>query len=237
MSYLLIFVTTFLVGQNKHLNIGLQNSGVCLGNSKKHNGVRINFWDKNVSSYNGMNLSVYSSARKSNGLGIGILISKDSLSNGVRIGGIGVGGDYINGIAIGGLGVGALYKFNGLGISGFVMGADTMNGFFISVFGTTNWSTRPIAIVNGVSIGTIGVITKELNGVAIGFMNRADKQKGVTIGFAENSSQKCTGVQIGISNRTKTLFGLQIGLWNVVENKKFLKRTPLINFCFKRRSR
>ena len=59
----------------------------------------------------------------------------------------------------------------------------------------------------------------------------ADKQKVVF--SVKNSFEDFTGVSFGIINRTKTLSGVQIGLWNVVEsNPMFLKKLPLINVNF-----
>jgi hypothetical protein len=100
--------------------------------------------------------------------------------------------------------------------------ADTINGFyFTGLIGTSNWSTDPIDKVNGVAIGIIwGIQAEELNGIAIGINNSTNVQKGITI---------------GLLNSTKHLYGIQLGLWNVAENNRIFKRTPIINFNFKRK--
>jgi hypothetical protein len=77
--------------------------------------------------------------------------------------------------------------------------------------------------VSGVSIGVIlGVQTYELNGLAIGTNNYAEKQNGV---------------MIGLLNESKELHGFQFGLWNVAENNKIFSRMPILNFNLRKKHR
>jgi len=215
-----ISISVLTNGQNRHLNLGFGEYGLCLGNSRNFNGLRLNFIDKNVDLLNGLNISLiskynktngvkiafHSISNKTNGLNLTIWGIDDKISNGLAIA-TGIGGDKLNGFGIGLLGV----------------SADTINGFyFTGLIGTSNWSTDPIDIVNGVTIGIIcGIQAEELNGIAIGINNSTDIQKGITI---------------GLLNSTRNLYGIQLGLWNVVENNRIFKRTPIINFNFRRKA-
>lgn len=235
-SFLYILIFTFfalsLCGQNRNIIIGYGVKGICIGNSKRCDGFRVSLWDKDVEAINGINISFKSSAKKSNGLSIGLLFSSDSISNGVKIGGIGAGAAYVNGVAIASLGVWAEQRFNGVGISGFALAADTMNGFFFSILGTTKWNTNKIDVINGATIGIIGCNTKKLNGFALGFANYIVLQKGVAIGYVLNRSEEVNGVQVSLlSNKAQELHGLQIGLINYAgNNSKWLRWMPLLNF-------
>jgi hypothetical protein len=220
--FVLIIISSLTFGQHKYMNIGFRDHGLCFGNSKKNDGIRLNLWDRMVDATNGINISGFSSAIKSNGIGIGLLGCNDSIRNGISIGGIGVGGNHINGLAIGGLAV-AGYKINGFGISCCWMSADTMNGIFISGLGSSKWSTDSIKIINGISIGwATGVECVKLNGLAIGLCNHISYQNGVTI---------------AIKNSTKHLHGFQFGIWNIAENNKIFKKMPIMNFNLRRKRR
>jgi hypothetical protein len=220
--FISIIFSATIYGQHKHLNIGFRDNGLCFGNSKKNNGIRLNLWDRDVNTTNGINISGFVSARSSNGIGIGLVACNDSISNGIRIGTAIVAGEYLNGIAIGGIAIAMRTKFNGLGISGFWLTADTMNGVFLSAVGSSTWSTDSIKIINGVSIGIgSGVECIKLNGFAVGATNHISIQNGVTL---------------GLLNSTKNLHGFQFGIWNIAENNKIFKKSPILNFNLRRKA-
>ena len=214
--FTLIIISSLTFGQHKHLNMGFRDHGLCFGNSKKNDGIRLNLCDRMVDATNGINISGFSSAIRSNGIGIGILGCNDSIRNGISIGGIGVGGNHINGIAISGLAV-AASKLNGIGISIFFMEADTMNGLFASIL--------------------IDLNTKSLRGLAICIENHVELQRGVSIGLETNDSKEVYGIQIGLVNKTKQLHGFQFGIWNIAENNKIFKKMPIMNFNLRRKRR
>lgn len=223
--YLLIILTSISLltyGQNNHLSIGMNSNGICLGNAKNYNGIKLNLWDTNGETFNGLNFSFLSSSQYANGVRLSILMSDDSICNGLSVGCLAASAYRMNGIAIAGLAVLAKKKINGLGISGFGISADTMNGVFISIIGSTNFThsnPRLISRVNGVSIGLLcGVNCEEFKGLAIGFNNVTKIHKGVTIGCINKSAE---------------LHGIQFGFWNVANNNRVFKKTPLINFNFK----
>ena len=207
-------------GQNRHLNLGFGEYGVCLGNSKNYNGLRLNIIDKDVDLLNGLNISLISKYNKTNGIKIAFH-SISNQTNGINLTIWGIDDKISNGIAIA-TGIGG-EKLNGFGIGLLGVSADIINGFyFTGIIGTSNWSTDPIDRVNGVTIGIIcGIQAEELNGIAIGINNSTDLQKGVTI---------------GLLNSTKHLCGIQLGLWNVAENNRIFRRTPIINFNLRRKA-
>jgi hypothetical protein len=231
---ILLLFPTFVFAQNKSFTIGIKKNGIVIGNSKKCNGVRLNFWDKNVDQVNGFNLSTKAASINTNGFSFGLVTNQDSVTNGFRIGGFTNLGENINGICIGGLGTAAT-RINGIGIGGLITYADKMNGLFISGLGALGGNgPSNITAINGISIGMF-TTCNHLNGLSIGFQSVTDTTRGVVIGFVYNESKSANGIQIGMHNKTNDLYGFQIGFWNIAENNRFFKNTPIINFNFRKR--
>jgi hypothetical protein len=232
---ILLIFPIFAFGQNKSLMIGLKENGLVIGNSKKCNGLRLNLWDKNVDRVNGINFSAKTASNNANGLSFGLVTNQDTATNGFRIGGFTNLGENINGVCIGGLGT-AANKINGLGIGGLLTYADRMNGLFISGLGAFGGNGPSyITAINGVSIGMFTTCSN-MNGLSFGFQSVTDTTRGLVIGFVYNGSKDAKGVQIGMHNKTEDLHGLQIGFWNIAENNRYFKRTPIINFNFRRKA-
>ncbi len=219
---ILVFVSVVSYGQNKHFTIGLSDYGICFGNSKTHSGLRFNIRDKNVGQINGLNLAGITKSTKTNGLSVGLLASSDSIINGLLINGIMGETSLINGMVISGLGQFSC-NINGVGIGGLSIAGDTLNGLFLSPFGITYWNDELIDIINGLTMG-----------IFIG--SNANIMNGVTVSLLNNRSNTLNGVAIGAFNRTKNLYGVQFGLWNVVENNRIFKRMPIMNLNFRRPS-
>lgn len=217
------------LAQNRHFSLGLKNSGICFGNSKNYNGTRLNLIDKRTHRLNGINLALYTEMKIANGISAGILMSSDSICNGLKIGGLVAEAQVMNGLIIGGLAAGGDClngltigasvggeRINGLGISG-IMISDTLRGAFIQLIGL--FSKENKGNLYGFSLSIFVARMQSLRGCNLSFYSEIVDQKGMCIG--------------GI-NRAKNLNGIQIGLWNVAENKKRFKRLPLINFNFKK---
>ncbi len=221
LTIILLFFSTILFGQNRHLSLGLKRNGICFGNSADYNGIRLNLWDINVTNINGLNISGLSKSQIFNGVSIGIIASIDSIGNGIKIGGLGALAQKYNGLAIGGLFVFA-EKINGVGIAGFSPMGDTLNGLFVGFYGVTEWDIdRNIKVINGIAIGGLGVKSRKINGLALGVFY--------------NSFEIQNGVSFSTFNKTKELHGLQFGLLNYAENnRKLFRWTPLINFNFRK---
>lgn len=90
-------------------------------------------------------------------------------------------------------------------------------------FTVSEWNTNVIKVINGISFGAYcGANTEKLNGVSLSFFT--------------NSIDELNGLSVGFLNSTKDLHGVLIGLWNVAENNKIFKRTPFINFNFRKKA-
>lgn len=225
MKHLLIYILTLIsflsFGQNKHLNIGIKENGICFGNSKRTNGIRFNLIDSNLTQVNGLNIAMASKSKQTNGFTFG-LYTNDSICNGILIDGLMGKAGKMNGVLFSSFGH-FTHKFNGVGLGVFPIAGDTLNGLFMSPIGITWWNSQKIKLINGLTVGIItGVNTEKLNGVSIGLINNViDKQNGLAI---------------SLINRSKELHGFQIGLWNVAENNRIFKRAPIINFNFRRKA-
>jgi len=207
-------------GQNRHLTIGIKNNGICFGNSKKNNGIRLNVSDKETDTINGINLSVFSKATMANGFNLGLITNENKYVNGLLLNVITGESKKLNGVVISGLGyVGE--EINGLGIGGFAMTGYKLNGIFLSPI-VIGWYNRDkIKIINGFAIGGFGVISNKIN--------------GLSISIVQNDVDTLNGVSIALTNRASILSGFQFGLWNVAENNKILKATPIMNVNLRRK--
>lgn len=203
----LILLTTILHGQNNYFNLGLKGNGICAGNSSNYNGIRLNLWDKNVNSINGLTISGLSQCIQSNGIQIGGLAAYAKKHNGLVISGLFIGGD----------------KYNGVGITGLSPFADTLNGLFVGLWGVTPWSRYDtIHVVNGIAIGGLGVYASKLNGLAIAILR--------------NTFDKLNGVSIACFNTTEEFHGFQFGLLNYAgNNRKLFRWTPFFNFNLRKK--
>ncbi len=192
-------------GQNRALLLGFDRSGLSIGNSSYHNGLRLNFFDRNVDQINGLNLALWSSAQKTNGVLLNVLGGETTNTNGFAMSGLMLGAS----------------KLNGFGMSGLALTGDTLNGLFISAYGITPWGHDQITVINGLTIGGfVGCNTKKLNGLSLSFLS--------------NGADTLNGVSIGLINYSESLHGVQLGLVNYAGNNLYLKFFPFINFNFRR---
>jgi hypothetical protein len=213
------------------LCIGLHENGICVGNSSKCNGIKLNLWDKAsmkpiwhqiLKRMNGINLTFFSNATYLNGISLGLFGSNDSICNGLKISGLINVSHKMNGIAIGGLGVGAI-KINGIGVGGWEAGGDTSNGLFLCYIGNAGSDTITNKLINGLKIGFFfGVSANKINGIAIGGIhNRFHIQNGISI---------------SCFNKANELHGVQFGILNYAgNNKKIFRWMPLLNFHLRRK--
>lgn len=215
-------VPLLLLGQNRHLNIGIKENGLCFGNSKNYNGIRFNFLDKNVSNINGFNLALQTKVLKIDGISIGLFASLDSVINGIQIGGLASVGDKLTGLSIS-PGVAVHEKINGIDISSFTLFTIT-NGIQISIFGTAPMDDIGSNKINGIGIGGLIFICERVNGVSIASLVSA--------------ADTLNGISIACWNAAKELHGFQFGLLNYAMNNKYpFKKMPLMNFNLRRKKK
>lgn len=243
------------LNDGKALCFPSKNYGICIGNSKKFNGIRINLADKNVKKINGLNITLWFKTFKNenavvNGVSIGLLPTAGSMQF-INIGllGIGTAHNNLNGLTIGGFIVGSGGNINGLSINGLVTMADgdnsVISGIVVSGLGIGARNAINGLAVGGVAIGTDGKIngiacslayisaTKNFNGLAVTFgYLESEIYKGLAIAGYSKTNQM-NGLSFSLFNRTKELHGVQLGIINYAENNpKWLRIMPLINFHF-----
>src|SRR5687768_1948619 len=95
----------------RSLDLTLNGNGISIGDSRRVNGIRINFRDTRLEQVNGVNVTIWTPTRSSGGT-----------VNGAAIGLPMAAADEINGLAVGILGVSAEERFRGLGIGGVGVG-------------------------------------------------------------------------------------------------------------------
>jgi len=221
---ILIFVLTIntCFGQQRSFSLGTKEAGLGFGNFETYSGVRLFLIDKSFKVNNGLNFGLLSEGTNSNGFTFRLIQNLDNKFNGVNINLLGGENKIGNGLAISGLGQ-VCNKFNGVGFGGLAFCGDTLSGLLISPIGMTWWNSNRIKKINGLTIGGIcGADTEKMNGLSIAIVN--------------NFIDTLNGVSIAIANYSKELTGIQIGLWNKVENNKIFKRMPIINFNFRRKA-
>ena len=87
-------------------------------------------------------------------------------------------------------------------------------------------------LVNGISIGLVGHLTRKTNGLSASTLNFSQIHNGIQFSIFVNECYRMNGMQIGILNKSRQTRGIQIGLWNVNERRKL----PLINWNFRRKN-
>ncbi|MFT6109669.1 MAG: hypothetical protein ACJA2W_002591, partial [Planctomycetota bacterium] len=105
-----------------HLPIGFNDSGLCIGNSKRWNGVRLNFADRGVEEITGLNVGIWdfegSSVDQMNGIDIG-LKNQVGEGQGVSLGLFGTAAhESLSGVGLGGLAVFAKKELRGIHLGG-----------------------------------------------------------------------------------------------------------------------
>jgi len=200
---------------------------------RTHNGVSITFWKNGLGRSNGFSFGFLTSgAIRQNGLSIGMAAGNGHIGNGIAVGllasfsevcnGLSVGslyneGTVQNGILIGGF-ISNVRKINGIGITPFWC-CDTARGLIVCFnMGTRRLSPHVYSeynIVNGMAISFMGAGASRVNGVTISTFNDSDDHHGLSIGLV---------------NHAKKLQGVQIGLFNIVNNNpRGFRRLPFIN--------
>jgi len=173
---LFIFFISLLFSSTSYaqVNIGANETGLSIGNSRNWTGVRLNFRDVDVEEIRGVNITIWSplepatgtirgvalglpstGAGTIEGLGLGLvgIAASDNLK-GIMVGGIGAGaGNDITGIALGGLGLGAGGNIKGISFGGFGLGAGgDISGVAVGGFGLGAGGS-----ITGVSFGGFGL--------------------------------------------------------------------------------
>jgi len=262
----LIFTAILLMGgfhlsaqdtssNGKALNFPANKYGISIGNSYEFTGIRMNFADENVKKINGLNVTLWFTAKNQNavvnGISIGVIPTTGSMQY-INLGLLGVGtARNLNGVSISGMIIGSGGHINGLSISGIMTraagsqeGEGIISGIAISGIGVF------ANVINGLAIGGLAVGSDgDINGVATGlaciYCEKNFRGIAVTGGYLKSEifngvaiagyakTNQMNGLSIALYNRTKELHGVQFGLLNHAENNpKGLRILPFINLHF-----
>lgn len=157
--------------------------------------------------------------------------------------GAGVGGD-LRGIAAGGIGVGAGGSIRGLGVGGVgVASGGGITGVSVAGIGVGSGGT-----LRWVSVAGLGVGAPRIEGVAAAAVVGAERSHGVIIApamFRTERGGRMTGasvsslnyirgeqrgLSVGLVNYTRRLHGVQLGVINIVgERRGLTKVLPIVN--------
>ncbi len=203
---LAVFLTMFFTAGDipvyaGSLNFPSKTSGISIGNSKVFNGLRLNFWDRNVERINGTNLTLWRTGQNKraivHGLSLGTLPEAGHM-RGIQLGIVGVAAESeLRGISFGILGIGSGGKICGVGIGGLGVGANEMlKGIFIGGLGTGSGGE-----IKGIALGLLGVgAGSDITGITLGGLGAGGSGNitGVTIGgLGAGASGNITGITIG----------------------------------------
>ncbi len=214
-----IFLVSLLytVPGHAQINLGVNETGLSIGNSRNWMGVRLNFRDLDIEEIRGVNITIWSpyepatgrirglaiglpstGAGSIDGIGIGLLgIAATDNLNGFMVGGVGAGaGNNITGVAFGGLGLGAGGDISGIAFGGFGLGAGgDITGISFGGFGLGAGGD-----ITGISVGGFGLAAGEnLTGASAALfgMGAGNNMTGIGIaGFGMGAGGDMTGIHI-----------------------------------------
>jgi len=220
LTVLFMFTTAFADGDG--LKIAVKNTGICFGNSKNFNGLRINTVDRNVERIRGINVTLWPvgsnemsgdvtgasigvmpMAARMSGLNFGLLgLGSEENLNGISLGlfGAGAGGN-INGLAFGGLGAGSGGDINGLAFGLAGMGAGgSLRGLGLGGFGMGVGED-----LTGVGLGGFGMgVGRDMKGFSMSLFGS---------GFGRNMTGiSVTGIGMGAGESMNGLMFSGIGM-------------------------
>lgn len=195
-------VSSFPEAHSQSLDVAIQGNGLSIGDSRRVNGVRLNFRDRNLERINGINITLWqphSPARgKINGVAIGLPLTGGQHIRGVGIGAAGISAENtLSGIMIGGLGIGAGEDVTGIGIGG--LGAGTggnIKGIMVGGLGVGAGENATGIMVGGLGAGAGG----EIKGILVGGLGigAGEKLQGIGIGgLGAGSGGDVLGIFIG----------------------------------------
>ena len=200
------------------LDLTVDNFGLSIGDSRRVNGVRLNFRDRNLEQVNGLNLTLWepiepvqgdvrglaiglptTGAREISGLGVGLFgVSARESIRGVVVGGLGAGsGEDLVGISVAGLGVGGGRDIRGVMIGGLGAGS----GRDVVGFGFGGLGVGGGRNVRGLMIGGLGAgAGGDLDGLGVGGMGvgAGGSVTGIVVGgIGVGAGENLTGLAIG----------------------------------------
>ena len=189
------------------IDLTVGDSGISFGDSRRVNGLRFNFRDRNLREVNGVNVTIwspYEPARgRINGVALGLPVTGGRRIVGLATGILGAGADdEIVGVAFGLLGAGAGNRLVGLGIGGLGVGAGTdVRGIALGGLGVGAGADVTGIMVGGLGAGGLGFGSGgDLKGFGIGGLGAGagGDVTGIMIGgVGVGAGGDVTGIMIG----------------------------------------
>jgi hypothetical protein len=219
---LLAFLLYFSVGPgslySQSLDLGSNNSGLSIGNSKNWSGLRINLRDSGVQSVAGINLTLWKADQNKEavetGLSLGLIAPEAGILRGIQTGGLGVAAkSELSGISLGLLGIGSGGRMRGISIGGLGAGAGgDMCGITIGGLGAGSGGNATGIVIAGLGAGAGG----NMKGISIGGLGAGAGKNltGITLSlFGGGSGKDMTGISVsGLgAGAGKNATGLMIG--------------------------
>lgn len=163
--------------------------------------------------------------------GVGLAAGGDITGIQLAMFGMGAGED-IRGIGIAGFGIGAGGDISGIHLAGFGMGAGgEIRGGNLALFGLGANSIRGVAVASLLQSGEfsgLGIAPAHLR------IQNGGSFTGVGLSAYHEVRGHTKGLTIGLLNYTRTLYGVQLGVINVVgENPRGRRMLPVVNWNFK----
>jgi hypothetical protein len=187
------------------LNLGVRDSGISIGNSKRWNGIRLNLQDRRVEWVNGLNVTLLGAGGQKlpdvTGVSLGLIYTTAGNVTGVALSPTGTGAETdMTGLALGGLGVGAGNELAGvaMGILGVGAGND-MNGVMFGGLGAGSGRN-----FNGIGLSLLGVgAGQDVKGIVAAGLGAGAGKNFTGIGFG--------GLGVGAGERVTGLVVSGIG--------------------------
>ncbi len=184
------------------INLTVGDSGISFGDSRRVNGLRFNFRDRNLREVNGVNATIwspYEPARgRINGVALGLPVTGGRRIVGLATGILGAGADdEIVGVAFGPLGVGAGNRLVGLSIGGLGIGAGAdVRGIALGGLGVGAGADVTGIMVGGLGVGAGNDVTGIMAG-GLGIGSGGDLTGFGVGGLGAGAGGDVTGIMIG----------------------------------------
>lgn len=88
--------------------------------------------------------------------------------------------------------------------------------------------------VQAFELGAVNIVKRDFKGVQLGLITNTDRScDGLQMAvFYNNTDEEIHGLQLGIVNHTGSLDGVQIGILNFNDDRRYLGFLPFINAAF-----
>jgi hypothetical protein len=184
------------------LDLTVNNFGISFGDSRRVNGLRINYRDRRMREVNGVNITVWTPYEEAsgvvNGIALGLPVTGARTINGLATGVLGVGADdQIRGIGIAPLGLGAGGKLAGIMIGGLgAGGGGDIEGIAIGGLGVGGGGSLRGIIIGGAGAGGGGDAT----GIMVGGLGTGvgGRMRGLSVGgLGAGAGGSLSGIAVG----------------------------------------